>query len=307
MGHKMRIIKAVLLTAIFIMIWVVLALNGDVKADEVITQLELTTDSDDNNSLLLIGRYNKDFNGWKYGINGGVLSLSEPGDSVNLNKTQATFKRLGKGLQINGHVNHYINNNWSTFGGAINVSRKLGKKGYGSISAEKNIVDSVNAIDSKITFTSIGVAGDYNTSFYSTSIRGAYSTQNFSDGNVKDTTKLKVIVPIRYGLRAEALLKIKDASFNPKQYFSPKHLQDELVGISYRKTYSSKWYVDSKFMVGTQQIGTAAKSPEMTFKVLVRGNITKRTQVQFLYDLLDIGGDFPYRWELYNVKLTYSF
>jgi len=299
----MKIAQGFVLAAI---VFLLILITDLALADEVNFEHEITTDSDGNDTRLFTGGYSRKAGHYIYGINSGVFTASDTLKSVSLNKVQGTFKRLSKGVQVNGTVHNYFGSNWSTFGGTINVSSKLGK-GNVSASAEKNIVDSVNAINSKITFTSIGVAGDYNTSFLDTTLVGAYTTQNFSDGNVKDITKLKVIVPIKYGLSAQALLKIKDASFNPKEYFSPEHLQDELIGVGYRKKYSNKWYVDSKLMVGTQQINSADKSPEVTFKVLVRNNINKDLQVQFLYDLLDIGGIYPYKWELYGVKLKYTF
>ena len=138
-------IKAALFTIVFVIVWGFAAVKAN--ASELNTLVEVTTDSDSGDTTLFTGGYATNLNGWKYGVNAGVFTASDPANTISLNKVQGTFKRLTKGVQIRGRVDHYFNSNWTTTGGQISVASKLGKNVYSTVSAEKNIVVSINAIE----------------------------------------------------------------------------------------------------------------------------------------------------------------
>lgn len=172
-------------------------------------------------------------------------------DEFLLGKKEETFNFLtvsgGKRfdtLRLDGKLSLYDSRHWSPILCTGFVAWDPSSRWHFEASAERDLVDSLAAVDRKLYVDSYGASLDFNITPAWTAV-GAYAHQHITDGNDRDIEWLKIYyLPKKIDwLRLEAYGKHLTSEFTGFGYFSPTKLWESMVVAQVSRPFANDRFI----------------------------------------------------------------
>jgi hypothetical protein len=144
--------------------------------------------------------------------------------------TASGGRRLGEKFRLDGRLSLYDSGHWSPVLYAGSVGFDPSARWHLEASAERDLVESLEAINRRLYVDSYNAAVDFEIAPGWTAV-GAYTHQYIDDGNDRDIELLKIYYMPRGldWLRLEAYGKHLTSSFEGVGYFSPERLWEYMA------------------------------------------------------------------------------
>ncbi len=165
---------------------------------------------------------------------------------------------------------------WSPVMGDVRLTHRFSPIVYGELSAERNYVDTVTAIDNEWDLKSYSASVDVGPLNHWTLV-GAYTFQDIGDDNERNIYVGRVIhdFPWWSPLMVEGRSRILRSQFNATGYFSPPKLDEHLLAATYRRpVLDDRWYVSARLGTGIQRVNDGSSENLFEMEVSFRGWFT---------------------------------
>lgn len=162
---------------------------------------------------------------------------------------------------------------WSPVLGGTRLTHRFSPKVYGEVSAERDYVDTVTAIENQWDLKSYSASLDYGP-LGDWTLVGGYTLQDIGDGNDRDIYVARVIhdFPWWSPLVVEGRSRFLRSDFNGRGYFSPLELDEHLLRFTYRRpVLDGDWFISARLGAGIQRINSGDNENLFDMEVEWRG------------------------------------
>ena len=162
---------------------------------------------------------------------------------------------------------------WSPVLGGTRLTHRFSPKVYGEVSAERDYVDTVTAIENRWDLKSYSASLDYGP-LGDWTLVGGYTFQDIGDGNDRDIYVARVIhdFPWWSPLVVEGRSRALRSDFNARGYFSPLELDEHLLQATFRRpVLDGDWFVSARLGAGVQRINSGDTENLFDMEVEWRG------------------------------------
>ncbi len=230
-----------------------------VFADRVFVDVYGSHDSDEASLLEILGGYQREIKvmaSSELSLAGGERRYHEPGASRDFSAARLQWTSpAGKDWQLRLRSYFLNGDRWSpTLPGAF-YTHQL-NRWYLELSAERDVVDAISAIDNRITVDSYTASADYKISDRWTVV-GAGIAQRFSDDNRKNGGVGRIIyTPERWpDFNLQLKGRILRADKDSPDYFSPETQKDIFFLVGYARPFADdNWVIKLLGGPGVQAI-----------------------------------------------------
>ena len=237
--------------------WLVGAAAG-APAQAITASLQATHDSDSfdelKETLAYIGAQ-----GW--GIKGGAMRYTAPGWSANGSLLAGTYKRDDGQTQLDASLGLARVASHDYLVGGLEYLQRLRPTTAVGFSVERDFVNSVQGIQSGITYTSLALVADHAfTDRFNVGV--AAGTALFSNDNQRPILRTRWSYALNEAYGLNAFFKTRNyRNANPyrTEYFSPRRLQEASLGLSLRFAVAQAMVLNASMDAGQQRIDGASE------------------------------------------------
>ena len=172
---------------------------------------------------------------------------------------------------------------------------------------EKSFIDSHNALDGELFFTTYGISADYEIIKDVLYTTGVLFTQDANDGNNRTGQVLQLIYyPEQLsGFYVKTRGRWRQAKFNPPEYFTPADYKRFDLLVGYRKYFDNgNWRVSAEAGPGKQYIDGVSESG-FEYKFNVYGWITQSMRIEVTYGSSTDNGEYKYEYSWGELNFKY--
>ena len=172
---------------------------------------------------------------------------------------------------------------------------------------EKSLIDSHNALNSELFFTTYGISADYEIIKDTLYTTGVLFTQNANDGNNRTGQVLQLIYYPQQlsGFYVKVRGRYRQADFNPPEYFTPDDYKRYDLLFGYRKYFDhGNWRVSAEAGPGKQYIDDVSESG-FEYKLNVYGWITQSMRIEVTYGSASDNGEYKYVYSWSELNFRY--
>lgn len=224
------------------------------------TALDISDDSDDVTQTRFttgLVRPIDDAGEHRLGVAVGFDWLSEPQDNHTFRRVRLDYEgNPGERTGIDASVSALSGEDWSPVVGSAVLRHDFAAPVYLEASAGRSYVDTIAAIERRIDIDSASLSVDLGP-FKGWTLVGAYTAQDFSDGNRRGVTVGRIIydVPLWASVLIEGRVRTVRSDFDAPEYFSPGRLDEQLGIVKWRRAVlDDRWFVSVQLGAGQQSI-----------------------------------------------------
>lgn len=273
-----------------IVVLVFVVFSGPARSQRLFTEMTGSRDSDDETYFRLLAGYRRTIvpeGKSELEIAGGVRSYSGHGETRDFDVARLGWSsRTERGLKLRLNWEFLRGKDWEPHLPSTFLSYRVNPKWYFEFSASRDVVDSVRAVNNRISFDSYVASADYRVSDRWTLV-GAWIDQRFSEDNRKHGGLGRIIFsPEEWtGFHVELKGRYIAADQDSPYYFSPETLQEEFLLFGYATPFADDdWVVKVIGGPGIQHInpftGPSRDKDAYFAEVSLRGWFRERIQLE---------------------------
>ncbi len=293
------------------------AVAGDVN-NRVVAEVFFSEDTDDTEYQKYLTGYDRLFSHKQYaGLRIGRrnyhedFSIDEKGiafDEKDFNELKFLGrKNIGDSFYTEASISFLSGEDWDPVIYAINAVYKPDSHWRIESYVERELVDSIDAIEAENSFLVGGVVVDYNFLEEYTLVAGT-SRQRFKDKNNRDAWLAQFMYSPKWfeGFTFKLEAKESKADFNPPEYFAPDTHKQYFAILRYMTALDSKrlWWLRLEGGPGKQYINDI-KEDAMKYRIDIEGPITQSFNMDMYYGCTSDGGEEDYEYCYGGAALQY--